>query len=79
MPPPGATVDGAPGPVVVSKKMPHEVTYPDGRRCIIDSSVGAGYVIADIFLLLLLGVIVDAITGDWKTLDAGACPGVIVN
>jgi hypothetical protein len=26
----------------------------------------------------LLGVIVDAITNDWKVLDASQCPGVMV-
>lgn len=78
IPPPGATVDGVAGPVPASKKLPHEIVYQDGRRCIVESSVGAGYVIVDIVLLFLVGVIVDAVTGDWKTLDAGACPGVIV-
>lgn len=40
VPPPGATVDGVAGPIPASKKLPHEVVYPDGRRCIIESSVG---------------------------------------
>jgi len=30
-------------------------------------------------LLFLLGILVDAITGDWRTLDADACPGVSVD
>ena len=79
IPPPGATIDGFAGPVPANKQIPHEIVYQDGRRCLVTSSVSAGYLIADIFLLFLLGVIVDAITGDWNTLDAGACPGVIVN
>lgn len=80
IPPPGATVDGVAGPISVSQKTAHEVTYQDGRRCIVESRVSAGYVIADVLLFtFLIGVLVDAVTGDWKTLDAGACPGVIVN
>jgi hypothetical protein len=79
IPPPGATVDGVAGPVPASKKIPHEVVYQDGRRCIVESHVSAGYVIVDIVLLFLLGVIVDAVTGDWKVLNADACPGVIIN
>lgn len=79
VPPPGATVDGVAGPIPASKKLPHEVVYPDGRRCIVESSVSAGYVIADVVLLFLVGLIVDGITGDWKSLSADACPGVIVN
>jgi hypothetical protein len=79
VPPPGGTVDGVAGPITVSKKVPHEVVYPDGRRCMIESRVSVGYVVVDVVLLFLLGVIVDAVTGDWRTLDAGACPGVIVN
>lgn len=78
-PPQGGTVDGSPTPVPASKQVPHEVVYPDGRRCIIESRVSAGYVIADVILLFLVGVIVDAATGDWKVLSADACPGVIVN
>ena len=78
LPPPGATIDGVAGPVPASKKLPHEIVYQDGRRCIVESTVGPVYVIVDIVLLFLVGVIVDAITGDWKVLDAGACPGVIV-
>lgn len=79
IPPPGATVDGVAGPIPADQKSAHEVVYQDGRRCIITSGVGAGYVIADVLLLFLVGVIVDAVTGDWKVLDAGMCPGVIVN
>jgi hypothetical protein len=79
VPPRGGTVDGSTTPIAASKKIPHEVVYPDGRRCIIESNVSAGYVIADVVLLLLLGVIIDAVTGDWKVLNADACPGVIVN
>ncbi len=79
IPPPGGTVDGSPTPIVASKKVPHEIVYPDGRRCIIESRVSAGYLIADVVLLFLLGVIIDAVTGDWKVLSADSCPGVIVS
>jgi hypothetical protein len=78
VPPPGGTVDGVAGPLLVSKKTPHEIRYPDGRACIIQSRISMGYLLADIFLLFLVGVVVDAVTDDWKVLDPMSCPGVIV-
>jgi hypothetical protein len=74
-PPPGGTIDGVAGPVPARKNQPHTVVYPDGHQCIVGSSFGVGYVVADI-LLFPVGVIVDAVTGDWKKLDVGSCPGV---
>jgi len=79
MPPPGATVDGVAGPIPASQQQPHEVIYPDGRRCIVEPKVSGLYIVGDIFLFFLVGIIVDAVTGNWKVLDAGSCPGVIVN
>lgn len=79
IPPPGATVDGVAGPVPANKQMPHEVVYPDGRRCVVVPSVSVGYLVVDIVVLFLVGVIVDAVTGDWKVLNADQCPGVLVN
>lgn len=79
-PPIGAYVNGTPGPVVASQHRSHEVVYADGRRCIVESRVGAGVVIVDVILLpLLIPIIVDAVTGNWRHLDASACPGVIVD
>jgi hypothetical protein len=78
--PPGSGVDGGPTPAIASQKRPHEVVYPDGRRCIIESNVSAGYVIVDIiFFWTILPLIIDAVTENWKVLDAGACPGVMVD
>lgn len=78
-PPRGATVDGVEGPISASKQRSHEIEYPDGRRCIVESRISAGYVLADVVFWFLLGVLVDAATGDWKTLDGDACPGVMVD
>ena len=76
--PPGASIDGYAGPTVaVDPQHIHEIVYPDGRRCLIDSNVNWLYVAADI-ILFLWPVIVDAITGDWKVTDAGDCPGVLI-
>jgi hypothetical protein len=78
--PPGSTIDGAPASdAVVSQRAPHEVVFQDGRRCIVDTHISAGYIVADIVLLFLVGVVVDAVTGDWAVLNADACPGVIVD
>ncbi len=78
-PPRGATVDGVDGPISASKKRSHQVVYADGRTCVVESSVSAGYVLADVVFWFLLGVLVDAATGDWKTLDGDACPGVMID
>lgn len=79
MVPAGATVDGVPGPIQVSQKNSHNVQFPDGRMCVVESGVSAGYAIADILLTGLLGVVIDGVTGDWKTLSADSCPGVVLN
>ena len=79
-PPAGGAVDGVAGPTPASKKRPHEVIYPDGRRCIVESHVSAGYVIVDIiFFWTIVPLVIDAVTENWKTLDADACPGVMVD
>lgn len=77
--PHGTTVNGNPVPVVVSQKASHQVSMPNGNTCVITSSASGGYIIADIFLTGLLGIVIDAATGAWKVLDAGACPGVTVD
>lgn len=77
-PPAGGAIDGNPGTADVSQQIVHDVTYPDGHHCLLAPSVGAGYVIADIILWgLIFGVLVDAVTEDWKSLD-NTCPGVVV-
>jgi hypothetical protein len=76
VPPPGATVDGQPTPIVASNQTAHEIVYPDGRRCIVGSHISAGYLVADVVLWFLVGIIIDGVSGDWNVLDEGACPGV---
>lgn len=77
--PPGTRVNGAPVPAIINQKTSNQVVFPDGRTCIITSSASAGYIIADILLTALLGVIIDAATGGWKVADADACPGIVVD
>jgi hypothetical protein len=77
--PPGATLYGHEGVVAVSKKQPHQVVLADGSVCVLASNLSVGYILADVFLTGLIGIAVDAVTNDWRTLDAGGCPGVIVN
>src|SRR5258706_2855039 len=76
IPPQGGTVDGHPGPTQVDKRQPHEVVYADGQRCVVDSSVGIRYLLPDVFLTVLIGVVVDASSGAWRMLDDN-CPGVV--
>jgi hypothetical protein len=76
--PPGSFMDGAPLPQLVSKKSSHQVVMPNGLECTLGSSVSAGYLIADLIFTSLLGIVVDAVTGDWSTLDSDSCPGLSV-
>ncbi|MCA9675651.1 MAG: hypothetical protein H6709_18550 [Kofleriaceae bacterium] len=73
--PAGATIDGSSSPVSVDQKTAHEVRYEDGHTCVIQPGISAAYLILDIFATGLIGVVVDAVTGDWKVLKAG-CPGI---
>lgn len=77
--PPGVTLDGAQGSVLVSQQSSHIVMYPDGRQCLLEPHIGALYIIGDVVLFFLLGLLVDAATGNWKSLDSADCPGVLVN
>ncbi len=75
---PGAVimVDGAPsgrspGDVVVNSHKDHTIVVGD-QSCRMVASVGGAYVILDI-LFMLAPLIVDAVTGDWATVDETAC------
>ena len=60
----------APGTVVVNNHTDHVISVqgPDGRAgaCALTATVGGGYVVLDI-LAGLLGVVIDAATGAWKS------------
>jgi hypothetical protein len=77
--PQGTEVDGASVPATVNQKGSHQVVMPDGRRCVLTSDAAAKYIILDILFTGLIGIVVDAATGDWKTLNSDGCPGVTVN
>jgi hypothetical protein len=77
--PPGTEVDGNPVPATVSQKSPHQVTMPNGQRCTLESAAAGKYIILNILFTGLIGIVIDAATGDWKTLDAAACPGITVH
>ena len=73
---PGVSVDGATVSTTIDQKTEHTVEYADGRpSCTIRPGVSAAYVIVDIFATGLIGIVVDAITGDW-TVAKSDCPGV---
>lgn len=81
--PAGASLDGyvisSMQSLQINKQVPHEITFADGRRCVIESNVSVGYVLADVFLGFFgLGILVDGITQDWRTLDSDYCVGVTV-
>lgn len=77
--PPGTAIDGAFGVTQLSKKRSHQVQFADGRTCLITSKVSPLYVLGDVVVWGIVGILVDAVTSDWKTLDAGGCPGVSVD
>ena len=75
-PPPGGAIDGVGGPLRVNQQGSHIITYPNGSQCLMNGGISVGYLVVDIVLLFLIGVVVDAVTGGWTVLDANACPGV---
>ncbi len=72
---PGVSVDGAMISTELDQQATHMVTYPDGRVCRLEPGVSVGYLLLDIFFTGPIGIIVDAVTGDWKVAK-GDCPGV---
>jgi hypothetical protein len=57
----------------------HEVLFRQGLNqttCRIDSQIDATWLILDV-LTFPIGVVVDAVTSDWKELDKGACHAVL--
>jgi len=61
---------GKPYTITFRKAGHHDVT------CMIGNSVGAGWVILDI-LGGLVPIIIDAVTGDWNSLDKNACTATL--
>jgi hypothetical protein len=80
---PGAKVyvDGAlagtePLELELANHRPHVIVVGDPAhplaRCSLEPALGVGWVVIDL-VLMLWPVLVDAVTGDWKTLDLGDC------
>jgi hypothetical protein len=72
----GQSVGKAPMTVSMSNKQDHQVTFraTDGTEsnCRVSSGVSIGWVALDIFGGLI-GVVIDGVTGNWKSLDASQC------
>jgi hypothetical protein len=73
----GVAVDGQSGYVMLDQSTPHTVQYANGGMCVIPSGMSVGYLLLDLFLTFPIGIIVDAVTGDWNVLENG-CPGVMI-
>lgn len=78
VPAPGVLVNGSNQVQLVDKQGVQVVQYANGQGCYIDNHISAGWIVVDIVLTGFLGLVVDAVTGDWKNLDSTACPGVLV-
>ena len=72
----GAPYGATPAQVPVDKTTSQiiTITNPDGTQftCAANATVGIGWVVLDI-LLGVLPLVVDAITGKWKSLDQTIC------
>ncbi len=71
----GFPVGRTPLQTYVSNRRHHHVTFEYGGQetgCILEASVGAGWVVLDV-LLGLIPVVIDAATGGWTTLNDGGC------
>ncbi len=77
-PAPGVAVNGFQTVQLADKGMPLQVTYAQGGMCMVESSISLSYLLLDVFLTGFIGVIIDAVTGDWMVLDPGSCPGVMI-
>ena len=74
----GRPVGPAPLTVPLTNSNEHQIMVhapgyaPQG--CFLDASVGIGWVILDVILIpLLIPIIVDAVTGEWRDLDQTNC------
>lgn len=74
----GRPVGPAPMTVPLTNSSEHQIVVhapgyaPQG--CFLDASVGVGWVVLDVLLIpLLVPIIVDAITGEWRDLDQTNC------
>ncbi len=76
-PAPGVRVNGSPATQLADKQLPLTVEYDQGGGCIVQSSLSIPYLLLDVFLTGFLGIIIDAITGDWYVLENN-CPGVFI-
>jgi hypothetical protein len=70
------TVDGAPAgmaptTITVAKHANHTIVV-GGQSCQLQAPVGVGWVVLDV-LAGLVGIVIDAVTSDWKSVDASTC------
>ncbi len=75
----GQLVGYTPVQVSLTDNRAHEVLFRSGQVqtvCRIDSEIDATWLILDI-LTFPIGVVVDAVTGDWKELDKSHCHAVL--
>lgn len=73
----GVPLGTTPTTVPVNNHKNHTVVvrapgYPDGT-CLVNTRVGVVWVVLDIVLTGLIGVVVDAVTGGWSEVDALPC------
>jgi urocanate hydratase len=73
----GVTIDGETRTKKVDQKETYTVEYADGREsCELEPEVSTAYFVLDLFATAVIGLVVDAVTGDWRVIDAGECEGV---
>ncbi|MCC6997446.1 MAG: PEGA domain-containing protein [Deltaproteobacteria bacterium] len=75
----GQLVGYTPVQVSLTDDRPHEVLFRSGQVqtvCRIESEIDATWLILDI-LTFPIGVVVDAVTGDWKELDKSRCHALL--
>ncbi len=71
----GFPVGRTPLQTYVSNRRGHHITFEYGGQetgCILEASVGAGWVVLDV-LLGLIPVVIDAATRGWTTVDGEGC------
>jgi hypothetical protein len=72
----GASVGKAPVTLALSNKIDHTVTYrteSGDKGCTIQSKASVGWIVADVFLTVLVGLVVDVATKNVNNLEPQGC------
>ena len=79
----GRSIGPAPRTVTVTNSRDHHIVVQAPgyapHTCFLDASVGAGWVVLDVLLIwLVVPIVVDLVTGEWRDLESTSCYATMV-